>query len=278
MQGYIYSTLTVKDSSSTEKDKGKHQPMCYNFTPWPLFNNQYVFHQLSYFGMKNWSTDNLVQEWDQNMAKLRARILRISNEVRDAYRDQLKIDVQDIIKTSGSSSNENLMTVIYNFVADKYDWRYWFVAVYGDMYGFDKHANAFCGGHVFLHQKGKNIIVSSQDKKYSSRFKKEKADAILQSVENDVKNCASGLRNPGARAKALNGHIVRKSGPGCVPYALQMTVASGNGLWFVSWGDHRSYRKIGLLKTDSHWSKATRWGRSTCKIKKDWYYNMIIFG
>ena len=253
--------------------------------------------------MKNWSTEYSVQEWDQNMAKLRARILRIRNEVRDAYRDQLKIDVQDIIKTSGSSSNEHLMNVIYNFVVEKYDWRYWFVAVYKQMYGTDYHVIEQCGGHVFFRQKGKNIVVSSQDKEYSSRFKKAEADVILQSVENDVKNCVSGLRNPEYRANALNGHAVRKSDPGCLPYALHMTVKSGYGLSYRSSLDnHLSYRKIYLREVPYRYhprmrpfyrSSSNRYRRihprlrahsqyralrQPCRLQTIWHYEMIIFG
>ena len=214
----------------------------------------------------------MVKEWDQKIAQLRARMSRISNNIRRDYLTQMKIDIKDIIKKGGKRfSNKRLMHEIYDFVEDKYDWRYWFVAVYNDMKGFDKHAIASCGGHAFLHTYGKNIAVASQDKVYSSWFKKEKAAEILRSVESDVKKCVSGLHASRQRARALNGRAVQKSGNGCVPYALQMTVRSGNNLWAAGWGNHYSLRRIDLTANKYY-------PPSYCSLRKSWYYNMIIFG
>lgn len=263
--------ITAEDSECIEN---ANTSLCANiFTSRSsLFNNQYIFNQLSYFGMRKWSTAHLVKEWDQKIAKLRAKMSRISNNIRRDYMTQMKIDIQDIIKKGGKSfSNERLMHEIYDFVEEKYDWRYWFVAVYNDMKGFDEHAIASCGGHTFLHTHGKNIAVGSQDKMYSSRFEKENAAEILRSVESDVKNCVSGLRAPRERARALNGHAVRKSGNSCVPYALQMTVTSGNNLWVAGWGNHYTYRRI-------HLTMYNYYPHSNCSLQKSWYYNMIIFG
>ena len=114
------------------------------------------------------------------MKILCVRLKEVSDEVKKAYKEQMKKDAEALIENHYKEGNRGLRWKIYNFVVDKYDWRYWFVAVYDDMEGYDKHIIHTCGGALFLHKNEKNIIISSQDKKYSSRFKKKDAQKILK--------------------------------------------------------------------------------------------------
>ena len=136
--------------------------------------------QLSYYALGKKPYDHVVKEWTEKMKHLSVRLKDVSVQIKNTYKTQLNKDVKDLIRKYHKEGNHGLMRKIYNFAKDKFDWRYWFVAVYNDMVGYDKHTIYTCGGVSFLHTNGKNIIVSSQDKKYSSRFKAKDAEKILK--------------------------------------------------------------------------------------------------
>lgn len=93
-------------------------------------------------------------------------------------------------------------------------------------------------------------------------------------VEGDVSGCKKETRNASDRAKTLVGQMRKRTGHGCVPYALKMAQKTGNGLWMVSWASHRVYKKIvkvKFCKWDCSW-----W---SCRRKRiSWSFDMIIFG
>ena len=227
--------------------------------------------KVSYYGLKEWPTEHVTKDWETKMNTLKDRLERVSNDVKGRYHAQLKTDADDIILRYHSLGNQGLMQKLYEFVEEKYDWRYWFVAVYDDMHGYDDHTISLCGGYSLLHQKKKNIIISSQDKVYSSRFKQSDASNLLQGVEQDIDRCS--MRDPDERARALVNNAGNKAGNGCVPYALRMAVRTGKGLWYISWSNHRAYRKIEKGKRCC-WGSG--WSRK-CKTVS-WHHNMIVFG
>ena len=113
------------------------------------------------------------------MKTLNTRLEAVSEQVKNAYISQLNKDTNTLVNKHHTLGNYELLFKIYNFVYDKFDWRYWFVAVYNDFYGHGKHTIYTCGGGAYLHKKGKNIVISSQDKIYSHRFKVHDASKIL---------------------------------------------------------------------------------------------------
>ena len=114
------------------------------------------------------------------MKKVKRKLVEVTNRIKKAYETQVEEDTRTLINEYHAHGNRALMTKIYNFVDDKFDWRYWFVAVYNDVGGYDKHTISSCGGTNFLHTHGKNIIVASQDKIYSSHFSKKNAEKNLE--------------------------------------------------------------------------------------------------
>ena len=230
--------------------------------------------KVSYYGLKGWTSNHVTRNWQGKMNTLRLKLQRVSNEVKGRYHTQLKIDADDIIRRHHGLGNKGLMQKLHDFVDNKYDWRYWFVAVYDDMYGFDVHTISLCGGYSLLHQHKKNIIISSQDKSYSSRFKQTDANNLLQGVERDINSCS--MRDPGDRARALVNNLRGKTGKGCVPYAAVMAVKTGKGLWFRSWSNHRAYRKIEKRKHCCWGGGWGGWGRKCRNVH--WQFNVVIFG
>ena len=136
--------------------------------------------QVSYHALCKKPYEHVVKEWEGKMRVACVRLAEVSDQVKKTYKTQLKKDTEALIREHYKEGNRQLMWKIYNFVTDKFYWRYWFVAVYDDMVGHDKHTISTCGGKSFLHTNGKNIITSSQDKKYRSQFKARDAQNILK--------------------------------------------------------------------------------------------------
>ena len=111
-------------------------------------------------------------EWTANMKKLRNRLQNKAYEISKNYHKQMTADVDDLIlRNARNLGNEALMNKIYDFLTAKYEWRFWFVAVYDDVIGYDNHYIRYCGGVTRLHQVGdKNVVVASTDKKYAARY------------------------------------------------------------------------------------------------------------
>ena len=89
--------------------------------------------KVSYYGMKEWPTDHLVTEWETKMTNLRDTLQTISDVVKSRYLSQMKLDTKDLLLRYHGLGNKGLADKLYNFVTEKYDWRFWFVAVYDDM-------------------------------------------------------------------------------------------------------------------------------------------------
>ena len=226
--------------------------------------------KVSYYGMKEWATDHLVTEWETKMTKLRDTLQTVSDVVKNRYVSQMRLDTKDLILRYHGLGNKGLADKLYNFVTEKYDWRFWFVAVYDDMGGFDKHNMWQHGGTVFLHEHDKNIIIATQSKNHASRFNKNNADKLLEKVEKTVtSNYCEKLPD---RAHALVNRMKRISGVGnhYLPYALRLAFLDDHNLVYHSWESHTSVRKI---KTRSFCLKGF-----TIFFWVDWKYVMILFG
>lgn len=107
----------------------------------------------------------MTKEWTEKMNKLGKKLEKVSERIKSVYKTQMKTDANDLILRHHGLGNRGLMRKIYNFMVDKYDWRYWFVAVYNDMYTFDKHAISQCGGASILHTQVQ--LVSHNNRIYS---------------------------------------------------------------------------------------------------------------
>ena len=112
-------------------------------------------------------------EWTANMKKLRDRLQEKADEISKNYYDYMKADVDDLISRYAKKlSNKALMKKIYKFLTAKYEYRFWFVAVYDDVTGYGNHHMTTCDGTLKrLHQVGdKNVVVASKEKKSASRY------------------------------------------------------------------------------------------------------------
>ena len=227
--------------------------------------------KVSYYGMKEWPTDHLVTEWETKMIKLRDTLQTVSDVVKSLYLSQMRLDTKDLILNHHGLGNQGLANKLYNFVTEKYDWRFWSVTVYDDMGGFDKHNMWQHGGTVFLHEHDKNIIIATQSKNHASRFNKNNADKLLDKVENTVTSNYECEKHPD-RAYTLMNSMKRISGVGnnYLPYALRLAFLDDHNLVYHSWESHRSVRNI-----DTHTTCCRAIG--FC-FNVNWKYVMILFG
>ena len=91
--------------------------------------------KVSYYGMKEWPTDHLVTQWETKIIKLRDTLQTVSDVVKCRYLSQMKFYPKGLILRYHGLGNQGLAGKLYNFVTEKYNWRFWFVAVYDDMGG-----------------------------------------------------------------------------------------------------------------------------------------------
>ena len=224
--------------------------------------------------MKKWPTDHLVTEWETKMTKLKDMLQTVSDDVKSGYLSQMKLDTKDLLLRYHGLGNQGLADKLYNFVTEKYDWRFWFVAVYDDMGGFDKHNMWQHGGTVFLHEHDKNIIIDTQSKNHASRFNKNNADKLLEIVENTVTSKSSNyecVKQPDRAYAFVNWmKSISRVGNNYIPYALRLALLDDHNLVYHSWESHRSVRNI-----DTQTTCCTRFG--IC-IWINWKYVIILFG
>ena len=69
------------------------------------------------------------------MTILRNTLQTVSDVVKSRYLSQMKLDTKDLLLRYHGLGNKGLVDKLYNFVTEKYNWRFWFVAVYDDMGG-----------------------------------------------------------------------------------------------------------------------------------------------
>ena len=156
----------------------------------------------------------------------------------------IRLDTKDLILHYHGVGNQALEDKLYKFIIEKFDWRFWSVAVYDDMWGFDNQNMWQHGGTVFLHEHDKNIIIATQSKNHASRFNKNNADKLLEKVEKDVFRNYCLIRPD--RAFAMVNSMKRISGVGnnYLPYALRLALLYGHNLAYNSLYSHTSARII----------------------------------
>ena len=89
--------------------------------------------KVSYYGLREWTTDHLVTQWETKMIKLRDTLQTVSDVLKRLYVLQMRLDTNGFILRYHGVGNQGLADKLYDFVTKKYDWRFWFVAVYDDM-------------------------------------------------------------------------------------------------------------------------------------------------
>ena len=223
--------------------------------------------RLSYYGMKEWPTDHLVAEWETKMTKLKDMLQTVSDDVKSGYLSQMKLETKDLLLRYHCLGNQILADKLYNFVTEKSDWRFWFVAVYDDMRSLDQHDMWQHGGTYYLHEHG-------QSKNHASRFNKNNADKLLEIVENTVTSKSSNYECEKLpdRAYAFVNWMksISRVVNNYLPHALRPALLDDHNLVYHSWESHRSVRNI-----DTQTTCCTRFG--IC-IWINWKYVIILFG
>ena len=224
--------------------------------------------KLSYYGLKNHSSQHLVDEWDVKMVALKNRLREVSNEIKDTYLTQLRTDAENIILRSTDLGNEDLMLKVYNFVNEKYDWRYFFVAVYNNLEGGDKHFASVCGGHTFFDFDNKNMVIASQDKSLKDEnHENPEKETLMDSVLSDARRCRAGLKEKYLdRSKALVLNVLGKVESKCSPNQLYLAMKIHDGFYSRNPNGHRALRQFtdhtecdcssgfkGSVCTDTYW-------------------------
>ena len=230
--------------------------------------------RLSYYGMKEWPTDHLVAEWETKMTKLKDTLETVSDDVKSNYLSQMKLETKDLLLRYHCLGNQILADKLYNFVTEKYDWRFWFVAVYDDMRSLDQHDMWQHCGTCNLHEHGKNTIIASQSKNHSSRFNKNNADKLLEIVENTVTSKSSNYECEKLpdRAYAFVNWMksISRVVNNYLPHALRPALLDDHNLVYHSLESHRSVRNI--------YTQTTCCLRIGKCIRINWKYVIILFG
>jgi hypothetical protein len=202
--------------------------------------------KLSYYGLKNHSSQHLVDEWDVKMVALKNRLREVSNEIKDTYLTQLRTDAEDIGRRSTDLGNKDLMLKVYNFVNEKYDWRYFFVAVYDNLEGDDNHFVSVCGGHTFFDFDNKNMVIASQDKSLKDEnHENPEKETLMDSVLHDARRCRAGLKEKYLdRSKALVLNARGKVESKCSPNQLYLAMKIHDGFYSRNPNGHRALRRF----------------------------------
>ncbi|CAH1802766.1 unnamed protein product, partial [Owenia fusiformis] len=85
--------------------------------------------------------------------------------VMDSYHAQSREEILDYARDNSGMSNEQFSLGLFSSLEKKYYWRVWFVLIYNPITGSNKNRMNVCGGHIFLRQNGRSIVVASKDKK-----------------------------------------------------------------------------------------------------------------
>ena len=121
---------------------------------------------------------------------------------------------------------------------------------------------------ISMNMHDKNTIIASQNKNHASSFNKNKADKLLERVENTVTRNYCITQTD--RAYAMVNSMERVSGVGnnYLPYALRLALLYGHNLAYNSLDSHTSARLI---------VNRTICCKHYC-VSVVWKYIMILFG
>ena len=102
-------------------------------------------------------------EWDRKIKYLLYKMAECDREVKSRWHNQMKIDVEDGLKTWRNQSHSDFATSLYDFLKSKYDWRAWHVVAYNELHGGTHHWLKWCGGYHSFRKYGRNLVVASVD-------------------------------------------------------------------------------------------------------------------
>lgn len=197
----------------------------------------------------------------EKMQSVAAKAREVYDEMQADFLNQLKLDVNRIALQNRQISHQDMVSLLYRYFTDKYINRYWFVFVYNDVSGYDKHAVYVCGGEYFFRLAGRNFVVASQDKNTSKRsgWSKAWADGVLDSF--------GDFRRDHDQALAVLEKI-RAHNKECYP-AAAIVVAGYEAKGFFSSALGHKTQKL----------KSAKWcNTELCWIWKRYYFAGIMFG
>jgi len=196
--------------------------------------------ELSFYSLtENRDTvDALKKEWQTQISRVRNVMQNTDNEIVAGWHDQMKQDLSTLLDKHHQQSNEAFSSTVYNFLADKYDWRYWAVVVTKDVGGGDNHWHGYCGGHaIFRHPSGRNLVVASRLKSSKKRHDDSKAKSVLSNLVRNARSSTSA--RPENLYKALP-----DSAKTCSPYMLKSFACYGCDVWYVRQKGTCTYQKM----------------------------------
>ncbi|KAK3084931.1 hypothetical protein FSP39_021576 [Pinctada imbricata] len=122
--------------------------------------------ELSYLQMKNKTIfrEERQKYWTDKLASMRKVMLKADSDIKMNYSEQLKIDVEKLLRNNDGSSHEDFAKLSYDFLSEKFDWRDWFVVSYDELHGGKKHWVRYCGGLSLFRKHGRNTVIASVPK------------------------------------------------------------------------------------------------------------------
>ena len=72
--------------------------------------------KVSYYGLKEWTTDHLVTQWETKIIKLRDTLQTVSDVLKRLYVSQMRLDTNGFILRYHGVGNQGLADKLYNFV------------------------------------------------------------------------------------------------------------------------------------------------------------------
>ena len=103
--------------------------------------------------------------WKTRLNQTIEAVLKADQVLENVWKDLFCGEVDKISKDNQNIEHAYFRNAVYSFLSDKYPWRYWWVLVYDDVRGFEKHAIQYVleiGHHRFRHY-GRNFMVGSVD-------------------------------------------------------------------------------------------------------------------
>ena len=129
--------------------------------------------------------------WKTRLNETREAMAKADLVLENAWKDLFRGEVDKISKDSENWKHVDFRDRVYNFLTDKYPWRYWWVLAYDDVGGFDNHAvqhDTVLAYHRFRHY-GRNFMVGNADPNTSFDYTRAQSEIKDRSCSNSISDC-----------------------------------------------------------------------------------------
>ena len=129
--------------------------------------------------------------WKKRLGETKDALTKADQVLENAWKDLFRGEVDKISKDCKNWGHVDFRDKVYNFLTEKYPWRYWWVLVYDDVAGFNNHAYEYVGatGHHQLRHYGRNFMVGCTDPKASFDYQRAQSEIKDRKCPNLLRHC-----------------------------------------------------------------------------------------